>query len=155
MWFYQASAPSGWTIDSTLGDKVLAVHGTSTYASSTGGGQQKGGWTITGLTGSAGNVGATVITDAQMNTIDINTCGVHSASKVDGTYINYYGTDSNTASAKRIGGTSSNVTDGRRPESRSQGTSSSSHNHSGSTITVSAGSSWRPYANVGIIATKD
>lgn len=44
-WFYQAAAPTGWTIDTTLGDAVLAVHGASTYDGSTGGGQQKGTWT--------------------------------------------------------------------------------------------------------------
>lgn len=44
-YFYQASAPTGWTTDDTVGDHVLAVHGTSTYDGSTGGGETQGTWT--------------------------------------------------------------------------------------------------------------
>jgi hypothetical protein len=155
MYFYQAAAPSGWTIDNTLGDAVLAVHGSSSYHGSASGGVRDGSWTMTGISASAGNTGSTSLSAAQSATLDVNTASVHSLAKVNGTYIDYWGTDSNSASAKRIGGTSSNVTDGRRPESRTQSTSNSTHYHSGSTITVTQGSTYRPYANVGIIATKD
>jgi len=44
-WFYQPAAPTGWTIDMTLGNAVLAVHGSSSYAGSSGGGEQQGTWT--------------------------------------------------------------------------------------------------------------
>jgi len=42
VWFYQDTAPDGWTIDSTPSDSLLAVKGGSTYTT---GGTQAGTWT--------------------------------------------------------------------------------------------------------------
>ncbi len=47
MWFYADAAPSGWTIDATPSDNILAVKGGATYTT---GGVQVGSWTVSGLT---------------------------------------------------------------------------------------------------------
>ena len=42
MWFYADTAPTGWTLDATPSDSLLAVKGGSTYTT---GGAQAGTWT--------------------------------------------------------------------------------------------------------------
>jgi len=155
MYFYQAAAPTGWTIDNTLGDAVLAVHGSSSYHGSASGGVRDGSWTLTGITATAGNTGAHVLTDAEMNTIDIYHTDTHEPGKLGATYQGTYGTVAQTGTAKCIAQTGSNFSNRLKPDGRSRGTSSSSHSHTGSTITMNLSNTYRPYANVGIIATKD
>jgi len=46
IWFYADSAPTGWTIDATPSDRILAVKGGSTYVT---GGVQVGSWTVSGI----------------------------------------------------------------------------------------------------------
>jgi hypothetical protein len=100
-WFYQPVAPTGWTIDVALGDAVLAVHGTSTYDGSSGGGEQRGIWT-------------------QPNHVHTGT------------------TDTETCLAPNVCSAGSN-----------------SHYHTFTTDGSATVNTWRPKANVGIIATKD
>jgi len=132
-WFYQAAAPTGWTIDSTLGDRVLAVHGTSPYSGSTGGGQQQGGWTISGLTHAhTHNVYVTAST---------RTGTVLQSSSASQTFIRTAGSQRSWAD---------NVTTTTAAERYKRETT-----YSISTTAVSADGNWRPAANVGIIASKD
>jgi hypothetical protein len=51
MLFYQDTAPTGWTIDDTLNDKIVFVTKGSAAGGETGGGEHStGSWTISGLT---------------------------------------------------------------------------------------------------------
>jgi len=123
-WFYQPAAPTGWTIDMTLGDAVLAVHGSSSYGGSSGGGEQQGTWTQPDhdhdVTIWASDKTGTLVTHkSEVNTIIINAAVDVSWSTITG--------PGSWAGAGVI-----ETSDG------------------GATA-----SSWRPFANVGIIATKD
>jgi hypothetical protein len=52
MLFYQDTAPTGWTIDNTLNDKLVFITKGSAAGGQTGGGAHStGSWTISGLTG--------------------------------------------------------------------------------------------------------
>lgn len=146
MWFYQASAPTGWTTDSSLGDAVLACHGSSDYHGSSGGGVQDGSWTMTGI-----SLAASSLTAANLpSSLDTYATNVHRLAHVNLTYVNSYGTVALATNNKRIATTSSANTDGVKPDHRVRGTSGSTHTH-----TLTQGSTYRPYANVGIIASKD
>lgn len=63
MWFYQDTAPVGWTLDSTPADALLAVKGGSAAYDTTGG-TQAGTWTPTGHTHGAGTFGVSGTTSA-------------------------------------------------------------------------------------------
>ena len=123
-WFYQPAAPTGWTIDTTLGDAVLAVHGVTTYDGSTGGGQQKGDW----------------VQPTHTHTVDIY------ASDKSGTILSH-GAESITVIATDANDVAWELTAGP-----------SSYSGKGKRETTAAGATvgtWRPKANVGIIASKD
>ena len=107
-YFYQAAAPTGWTIDTALGNAVLAVHGSSSYAGSGGGGEQRGTWT-----------------------------------QPDHDHT-YSGTTDVWSSGLRDEGGGSNTA-----------TPAHSHTYNGTTDPDATVNTWRPFANVGIIATKD
>jgi hypothetical protein len=124
MYFYQAAAPVGWTIDTTLGDAVLAVHGSSSYAGSGSGGVQAGTWTQPGHT-------HTVDIWANDKTGVILTEGSTSRDR-------FYDSD-NPDAEWTSHSVSSAAAVGKRETSTSDATVST----------------WRPFANVGIIATKD
>jgi hypothetical protein len=64
MWFYQNTAPTGWTVDSTPADALLAVKG-GTAAYNANGGTQAGTWTQTGHTHAAGTFGVSGTTSAE------------------------------------------------------------------------------------------
>lgn len=124
MYFYQAAAPVGWTIDTTLGDAVLAVHGSSTYYGSTGGGEQRGTWTQpdhdhTFDDGGHVHTGTTL----GVNTWAPRDEGGGANTAADSTHTHLFTTDSANASGT-----------------------------TGPDATVNT---WRPFADVGIIATRD
>lgn len=141
MWFYNSAAPTGWTIQTGLGDKVLAVHGTAAYASSTAGGQQKGTWTISGLTNSSLN-----LTYNQVSS-HYHYDGMYHYKYGTGAYPYGYSSTSTGYNYQNWNYTSS----ANRVLSKGQSKgSTTTHTH-----TISSGGAWRPYANVGIIAAKD
>jgi hypothetical protein len=130
MWFYQAAAPTDWTVDNTLGDKVLAVHGTSAYASSTGGGQQQGSFTYTGIT---------TANDTHNHKYYDYISGTNTKNISDSTANTCYTWQSNGTSVQQWAGYGVD-----------HYTINDTHNH-----TVSHDGTDRPAANVGIICTKD
>jgi len=123
-WFYQPAAPTGWTIDMTLGNAVLAVHGSSSYAGSSGGGEQQGTWTQPDHTHdvtiwASDKTGTLVTHKAEVNTIIVN--------------------DAIDVSWRSLAGPGSYLGAGVIETSDGEATVNT----------------WRPFANVGIIATKD
>jgi len=123
-WFYQPAAPTGWTIDMTLGDAVLAVHGSSTYDGSSGGGQQQGTWTQPNH-----DHDVTIWASDKTGTLVTHKSEIHSKIYNDAVDVSWVGT---TGPGSYVGAGVIETSDG------------------GATA-----SSWRPFANVGIIATKD
>jgi len=118
-YFYQAAAPTGWTIDATLGDAVLAVHGSSSYDGSGSGGEQRGTWTQPNHTHPF-NAGTHVHTGVTSSELGL---GPNLKSSGDDSHYHTFTTDPTGVSGTTSGGATA--------------------------------SSWRPFANVGIIATKD
>lgn len=66
MWFYNNAAPSGWTFDSSLNDRVLSV--TSTVGD---GGATTGAWTISGLTSAIGGAAGAHTPGVSLGTISV------------------------------------------------------------------------------------
>jgi hypothetical protein len=123
-WFYQAAAPTGWTIDTTLGNAVLAVHGSSSYSGSGSGGVQAGTWTQPNHT-------HTVDIYASDKTGTILSHGAESITAI--------ATDANDVSWELEAGPASYSGKGKRETTAGGATANT----------------WRPFANVGIIASKD
>ena len=119
MYFYQNAAPTGWTYDSAVVDRVLSVKGGSN-AYNANGGTEAGTWT---------QPGHTLTTDE----IPSHTHSVPTASAVP-TGGGAYSTPGDSA-------TQANAA----PVAEATG-GGGSHNH---------GTTYRPYAAIGIIATKD
>jgi hypothetical protein len=142
MYFYQASAPTGWTIDNTLGDRLLAVHGTSAYASSTGGGEQKGSWTISGFSNHATHTAHTDHPAHNHLYMGYGLGGVNRDSAQSGSYNHY------NSAGTQIPYTNSQslYTANLAAQSHSAHSAHDAHSQDGN---------WRPAANVGIIATRD
>jgi hypothetical protein len=149
MYFYQAAAPVGWTIDTTLGDAVLAVHGSSSYYGSTGGGEQRGTWTQPDHNHSVSNDGAH---SHQWCNYTSNTDSYSWNS--GGSFIDMWTANSDDITGHglvvRVDGASEKIsiydwyTDAE-----------ANHNHGGNTGNDATADTWRPFANVGIIATRD
>lgn len=141
MVFYQAAAPTGWTKQTTINDRVLRVVSGS-------GGVTGGSWTISGLTNSA--TGSTTLTAAQSGVpAHLHPAptgwsfmvgnGSEAASGPNGTYGYSQSNDQRARSVNTGNSTAQNA--------------SSGHAHGGSTISSSG--AWRPsYADV-IIASKN
>jgi hypothetical protein len=146
MYFYQASAPLGWTIDTTLGDSVLAVHGSSSYAGSGSGGVQAGTWTQPNHTHTISSDGA------HTHTVDIW------ASDYTGIILSQPG---GPVISAIIGGGGSMDWDHVAPlpfpsvGKRETTTSNGSHDHGAVSGAGATANTWRPKANVGIIATRN
>lgn len=129
LWFYQNTAPIGWTIDSACADAILAVKGGSN-AYNAAGGTQAGTWT------QPGHLHATadhILTVAEMPAHVHSSPAQVAAQQGFGGATNYLATAGGT--------TGSTGGDG-------------AHNH-GNTGTGATASTWRPLAQVGIICTKD
>lgn len=132
-WFYQDSAPTGWTIDSTPADALLCVKGGSN-AYNTAGGAQAGTWTQPNHLHTTGDV---TLTTAQ---IPDHTHGVNG---------NPGGGGSGTYRA--LSGNSNTVTEGSTLGMQ-ESAGGSAHNH-GNTGNSATAATWRPLAQVGIICT--
>jgi len=136
VWFYQNTAPSGWVIDATPADAILAVKGGSAAYNTTGG-TQAGTWT---------------------QPTHLHTTGDHTLSAAESGLpahthdytINYYNKEFISSDnwyalfgRQTTGTTSANVA----------ANASQAHNH-GNTGSSNTANTWRPLAQVGIICTK-
>lgn len=149
MWFYQNTAPTGWTIDATPADALLAVKGGS-QAYNANGGTQQGTWTQLDHTHNYGTLGAST-----------HTHKVGLGRRADGAAAFYI--DANYFPASTY---STNVADGSAHVS---GTVINSGNYyeqgstaaasitldTGATANGASAATYRPLAQVGIICTKD
>lgn len=115
MWFFQDTAPTNWTIDTTGEDSLLGVKGGSTYVT---GGAVAGTWTQPDHTHAAGTFAVS------------GTTGTNDAGQGVGAYNIYI-------------------------LSRGPHRHSFSANVTGTSATSATAATWRPYASVGIICTKN
>ncbi len=130
MWFYADTAPTGWTIDATPSDELLAVKGGSTYAT---GGAQAGTWSQPNHTHTTGDV-----------TLSISEMPAHTHDNIRQAVSDSGGTSSVAAAvAPNDADTLTNSTGG-----------DTAHNH-GATGNGATANTWRPSARVGIICSKD
>jgi len=129
-WLYADSAPSGWTLDSTPSDRLLAVKGGS-QAYNANGGTMAGTWTQPDH----------ILTTDEIPAHDHGAAGAHSHSLESG---------GGAVGAIYGGETSDTVTNG------STGTSGA-HTHAsvGSDSAHNHGTAYRPLARVGLICSKD
>jgi len=132
-YFYQNTAPSGWTIDNTPADALLAVKGGS-QAYNANGGQQKGTWTQNNHLHTTGDRTLsedempphTHTVDAKGNQATNSTSYIASGETTYGSF--------NPSTSATGGGSAHN------------------HGNTGNSATVNT---WRPYASLGIICTLD
>lgn len=131
MVFYQDTAPAGWTLDTTLNDKLLFITKGSGAGGQTGGGvHSTGSWTITGM-----NADSHVLTTAEIPPhIHSMTIGF----RWGGFSVEYPGIYDTGGTGSSIGYTNSS------------GGSGGGHTH---TCTHTPG--WRPAAYCAIIASKN
>jgi len=139
MWFYQNTAPTGWTIDATPADAVLAVKGGS-QAFNANGGTQAGTWTQPNHTHTTGDV---TLTAAQSG------LPAHTHNILNG----QQGTGAQPNVRAYLEGL------GTHPEAgyivaNAAANAASAHNH-GATGNGATANTWRPLAQLGIICTKD
>ena len=137
MWFYQDSAPIGWTIVATIAaDTALGVN--SSGGTYTTGGTIEGTWTIAGHTH---GVSGEVLTINQMPAHEHDHIADSQASPATFTQsIVTTGNDDQRHNAAFPTGTTGG---------------GASHDHGGVTGSGGGTSTFRPSANVGILATKD
>lgn len=118
LWFYQDTAPTGWTIDASVADSVIAVKG-GTQAYNVSGGNLAGTWQQAGHTLTINEI------PSHSHVLNMhNEWSVRQNNK--GPYLRP-GKDGSPITSDAIGG-------------------GQAHNH---------GNTWRPYAAVGIICTKN
>jgi hypothetical protein len=129
MYFFQAAAPTGWTYDSAVTDRCLAVKG-GTGLYNVAGGVQAGAWTHDHGVGSHTHSVSLIST----GTVDISHTHTTTASGAVGEAL--------VVPAAAFSGSASVSVSG-------SGTSG------GGSGSVDANTAFRPYAAVGIIATKD
>lgn len=135
MLFLNSSAPTGWTQDTSINDRVLRVVNSS-------GGGQGGSWTISGLSASV-TVNNTTLSSSQMPNHR------HAAGKAEYYTDVAYGSTSGGNQQQSSGGL---ATANEYPYTNSVG-GGGAHNHS-ATASISSNGNWRPsYVNV-IACTK-
>lgn len=140
MYFYQDTAPVGWTIDAAVSDCCLAVKGGSN-AFNVAGGNRAGAWAMTT---------AQMPIHNHANTASSDSAGGHSHT-VTIPVIN----DDNRGSGGFLFDGDDGTTNGVTPRGTNDG---GGHSHSISLSNANAGSgaaTYRPYSAVGIIAAKD
>lgn len=143
MWFYQNTAPIGWTLDATPSDDLLAVKG-GAQAYNALGGTGAGTWTVAGLTKDAH-------THAQAGAAGNGATGAGSA--------HTHGLERKTNTEDKDTGTvpwpSENITGGEATHTHT----GPSHQHGATGIQSDSGvtsdATWRAKARLGIICTKD
>ena len=139
MFFSQASAPTGWTLDATSKDNVLATKADAgTYSVI---GANKGSWTYTGFTKDAHTHTGPEHTHQWYDVVAVNGTGEIDVSG---------GADAGTWQSD--GSTLEQITDNGDWYTKNAGTGATGA-QSDAAITHSGAD--RPYATVGIIATKD
>jgi hypothetical protein len=134
MYFYQNAAPTGWTLDSGVTDKVLAVKGGSN-AYDVNGGNTAGTWTQPNHTHTTASHTLTV------SEMPAHKHKVYNGETANSTYSN--------------GGHAGTITLRTQDYTYTQqvgGGNAHSHGNTGNGATAN---SWRPNGAVGIIATKD
>jgi len=150
MVFYQDTAPSGWTIDATVDDKLLFVSKGSVAGGETGGGAHSTGtWTIAGVT-----------VDAHTHTgaAHVHKVYEYNNNTGDDTLFNSIGgVQALTAQAKNAMRWSlyANQTATTSPPDFYTSSAGAGATGAASADTITSDATWRPAAYVVIIATKD
>ena len=150
MLFYQDTAPTGWTIENTLDDKLVYITKGSAAGGETGGAEHSSGtWTVGGLTAAAHT--HTFDVPAHKHAAPIGLTAPHYFFKSDSTP---FGASSTTLTIDKAfadndssGTVDAALTD--NPEGSPTGTTDSA------SAAVSSDASWRPAAYCCIIASKD
>jgi len=138
MLFYQDTAPTGWTIDDTLNDKLVFITKGSAAGGQTGGGvHSTGSWTVSGLSGNTGYY-----------TLTISDIPSHSHVIDPASEYGPYGDFSVGSSGGGKG-----LLSGYGPLSTAVAGGGGGHRHTASSITHDG--TWRPAAYNCIICTKD
>lgn len=135
MWFYANSAPTGWTIDSTPSDEVLAVKGGGTY---TAGGAGAGDWTHAHSQSHTHSFSGTPSV-----TVDAEAAHTHTlinSSSLVASGVDYYALNATTSAGSSHAHTAS---------------SSVSGTTGAASAATDANTTFRPKARVGIICSKD
>lgn len=150
-WFYQNTAPTGWTLDATPADAVLAVKGGSN-AYNASGGTQAGTWTQPNHTHTGPSHTHT--------TGDVTLTAAQSGLPAHVHYV--YGTGVHNEMYGGGGFAGDGNIAGANTQANSATAASEAHNHgataasgTGSTGNGATAATWRPLAQVGIICTKD
>ncbi len=156
MWFYQNVAPSGWVLNATPADALLAVRGGS-GAYSGDGGTQAGTWTQTGHThtGPSHSHGIGSHTHNTSNhTLTIAQIPSHTHTFNGGGYGAIHLADN--AGYAYAGGTTA-AAGGGQPHNHGAtgvGTGNTEVGGTGATGSSATAATWRPLAQLGIICTK-
>lgn len=157
MWFYQNTAPTGWTIDATPADAVLAVKGGSNAYNTTGG-TQAGSWTHIHAGGSHTHTGPSHTHKVGLGRRSDGAAAMY----VDANYFPPSTFSTNVANGSlHLSG--SIINSGSYYEQGVTTAAGTGNTGSGGTVdTASAKTStgdspgsWRPLAQIGIICTKD
>jgi hypothetical protein len=141
-YFYQNTAPTGWTIDATPADALLAVKGGSA-AYNANGGTQQGTWTQPNHLHSTGDV---TLTAAQS--------GVPAHTHPHTHTVSYGSADVGTVKAAFVENNTETGTMNTGTDATANATAAAAeaHNH-GNTGNGATANTWRPLAQVGIICT--
>jgi len=143
MWFYQNVAPTGWTIDSTPADAVLAVKG-GTQAYNVNGGNQAGTWTQSSHTLTTADIPAH---DHGSQQPAITVVEKLYTGGLDAGIEKFVTVDTCNSPVLDAEGVCIQVTATQAAHTHTSVGSGGAHSHGGTT--------YRPLAQVGIIATKD
>jgi hypothetical protein len=131
MVFYQDTAPTGWTIENTLDDKLLFITKGSAAGGQTGGGAHSTGtWALSGIDG-----GSHILTTAEIP--------AHQHSMIVG--FRWGGSNVSYPGIYDSGGTGATT-----GYTNTDGGSGEAHKHK-----MAAADTWRPAAYCAIIASKD
>ena len=156
MWFYQDTAPTGWTIVSSCADGLLAVKG-GLNAYNVAGGQQVGTWTQTGHTHTGPNHNHTTSGHVHNVTVPIgNTWNEFGCS--DGTWD--AGVNDNygklvTVHNRTVVDQTYHATKTPIVPSALGGAGTTGYDGTEATGSSATSNVWRPLANVGIICSKN
>lgn len=140
-WFYADSAPDGWTIDATVADALLALKGGS-QAYNVDGGNLAGTWTQPNHT----------LTEAEIPAHDHGSAGAHTHTAYRQYAYVSAGSPANVGSGASVGtvsessATTTDTVDSDGAHTHTSVGGSGAHNH---------GATYRPYACLGIVCSKD
>lgn len=135
LWFYQDTAPTGWTIDASCADGLLAVKG-GTGSYNVAGGNRAGAWAMTAEQMPTHSHSATAANESAHVHADSSATNSVAVASGTGAFAPMYWDPTDTNSANTNAG--------------------SAHTHVVSIGNAGSGeATYRPVANVGIVATKD